>query len=311
MIKLQKYINNSRTFQNDIINNQIFIDFNNFLNQKIIETLFDFNIISNSIINEAKKDILSLDEEQNEIENILNNIINNKKMNINCNINGVKENDKDIDKDINNNNIFNINNKLNASAYTYENIITNSTNNSNNNSNSNSMISSTNNSCQSSTHKRTKVIFSEDEKSLTLICKEIKNDNKDINTISISLLNNDQLYDFLNYVDDKENNYLKTDINKENIIQIFEEIISKYKNNFNESKNKDEYYIKNICLRKNVCLKLYKVFRFLFKKYKINGKKIKKFCKYIENKARMTDCEMGIKYKEYILNILKKLSTYG
>jgi len=303
VIKLQKYINNSRTFQNEISNNKVFIDFNNYLNKKIIETLFDFNIIPNTIINEEKKNIISLEEEKNEIENILN-IINNK--NMNKNINGVKESEKDIlEKDINNNNnLFIVNNKTNINPYI--NIISNSS------SNSNSLISSTNNSCKSSTHKRNKNIFSDDdedeEKSLNLICKEIKNKNKDINKIYITHLNNAQIYDFLNYIDVKENNYLKGKINKDQIIQKFEEIIT----NFNIYDNdKEEFLNKKIYLRKNVCVKLYKAFRFLFKKYKINERKIKYFCKYIENKARIIDCEMGIQYKEYILSILKKLSFYN
>ena len=138
---------------------------------------------------------------------------------------------------------------------------------------------------------------------MTLISKPIK---KDKNKIHISSLNNSQLLEFLNYIDVKQSNGIKGTINKDQIIHKFEEII----NNYNICDKQELGHI-NFYLRKNVCVKLYKSFSFLFKKYKINENKIKQFCIYIEKKARIVDFEMGTQYKEYIIKILKKLSMYS
>ena len=298
MIKLQKYLNSPRNFQNEITGKKSFIDLNNFLNKKIIETLFDFNIIYNSIINENKANILTLEKEQNEIYEILKKKENNK--NMNKNINGVKE--KEIfEKVINNDSFFILNNKSNINSYI------NTTNNSlaNINSNSNSLISSTNNSCQSSSTKKNKDIsLEEEEKSLSLLSKEAKNENKDTNRILISKLSNTKIYDFLSFLEEKENKCLKNKINRQQVIQKIEEIINN-NNNYNEIDTKNDY------LRKSACIKLYKAFSFLFKKYKIKDNTIKKFCRFIENKARRIDYEMGTLYKEYIIHILKNLEVYS
>lgn len=303
MIKLQKYLNSPRNFQNEITSKKSFIDLNNFLNKKIIETLFDFNIIYNSIINENKANILTLEKEQNEIYEILIEILKKKEnnKNMNKNINGVKE--KEIfEKVINNDSFFILNNKSNINSYI------NTTNDSlaNINSNSNSLISSTNNSCQSSSTKKNKDIsLEEEEKSLSLLSKEIKNENKETNRIHISRLNNTKIYDFLSFLEEKENKCLKNKINRQQVIQKIEEIINNNNNNYNEIDTKNYY------LRKSACIKLYKAFSFLFKKYKIKDNKIKKFCRFIENKARRIDYEMGTLYKEYIIHILKNLEVYS
>ena len=302
MIKLQKYLNNPRNFQNEITSKQSFIDFNNFLNKKIKETLFDINLISNSIINEEKKDILLLEIEQNEIFEMINKIEN---KNMNKNINGVKEN-INYDKDMNNNNnLFEINNK---NINPYINVISNSA------SNNYSIISSTNNSCQSTSNKKNNSnYFSEDEeKSLSLLSKEIKNEkadkekeiNMDKNRIYISKLNDIKIYNFLNFIKQKENKYIKIKINKEQIIKIFEEII----NGDGDGDGSIDIDIKNVYLRKNACLKLYKAFNFIFKKYNIKDIKIKQMCRILENRARQIDYNMGNIYKEYIINILKNLT---
>ena len=62
MLKFQKYLNNPRNIQTEISNKKTFIDLNDFLNKKIIDTLFDYTLISNSILNEDKKDKLLLEE---------------------------------------------------------------------------------------------------------------------------------------------------------------------------------------------------------------------------------------------------------
>ena len=218
------------------------------------------------------------------------------------NINGVKEY-INYEKEMNNNsNLFEINNK-NISPYI--NVISNST------SNNNSIISSTNNSCQSTSNKKNINYFSEDEeKSLNLISKEIKNDNnkdRDAHRIYIPRLNNIKIYNFLNFIKQKENKYIKIKINKEHIINIIEEIIND-SNNVNDNR---EINIKNDYLRKNACLKLYKAFTFIFKKYNIKDIKIKQLCRIIENRGRQIDNNMGSTYKEYIINILKNLTDYN
>ena len=218
------------------------------------------------------------------------------------NINGVKEY-INYEKEMNNNsNLFEINNK-NISPYI--NVISNST------SNNNSIISSTNNSCQSTSNKKNINYFSEDEeKSLNLISNELKNDNikdRDVHRIYIPRLNNIKIYNFLNFIKQKENKYIKIKINKEHIINIIEEIIN---DSINVNDN-IEINIKNDYLRKNACLKLYKAFTFIFKKYNIKDIKIKKLCRIIENRGRQIDNNMGSTYKEYIINILKNLTDYN
>ena len=294
MIKLHKYLNNSRIFQNEISNTKSFIDLNNFLNKKIIETLFDYNMISNNIINEDKKNMY-LNEEEDEIYDIINKI---ETLNINNNLNGVNQNQIQIDI----NNDFSINNNTKLSN---SNTISNSTNNSN----SDSQVSSINNSCRSSTHKKNISLFSEeDEKSLELLNKEL-NENR----INITHMNNISLYNFLNSFEDdyEKENMLKRRINREHIIRKFEEIANLYEDEENEY-NAYEYVgrVKNNFLRKMACVKLYKAFKFLFKKYNIKKQSIRKFCKFIEDKARKVDYDMGLKYKEYIINVLKSISIH-
>lgn len=211
MIKLHKYLNNSRNFQNEISNTKTFIDLNNFLNKKIIETLFDYNMITNNIINEDKKDI-HLNEEEDEIYDIINKI---ETLNLNNNLNGVNQNQIQIDL----NNDFSINNNTKLSN---SNTISNSTNNSN----SDSPVSSINNSCRSSTYKKNITLFSEeDEKSLELLNKEL-----DENRINITHMNNTSLYKFLNSLEDdyEKGNVLKGRINREHIIRKFEKIVNDY-----------------------------------------------------------------------------------
>jgi hypothetical protein len=296
VIKLHKYLNNSRNFQNEISNTKTFIDLNNFLNKKIIETLFDYNMITNNIINEDKKD-MHLNEEEDEIFDIINKI---ETLNLNNNLNGVNQNQIQIDL----NNDFSINNNTKLSN---SNTISNSTNNSN----SDSPVSSINNSCRSSTYKKNITLFSEeDEKSLELLNKEL-----DENRINITHMNNNSLYKFLNSLEDdyEKGNVLKGRINREHIIRKFEKIV----NDYDDEDEENEYNafecggrIKNNFLRKMACVKLYKAFKFLFKNYNIKKQSIRKFCKFIEDRARKTDYDMGLKYKEYIINVLRSISIH-
>ena len=111
---MQKYLNNPRSIQTEISNKKTFIDLNNFLNKKIIYKLFDYNLISNSKLNEDKKDKLLLKEERNLIDEIINKF---ETKNINKNINGVKQNENYFyENDIKKENYLIINNKQNINA---------------------------------------------------------------------------------------------------------------------------------------------------------------------------------------------------
>lgn len=274
------------------------------MNNKIIETLFDINIILNSVINEDKKDNIILEQEKNEIYELLNKIEKGEKNNNNMNIegnnlNGVKEKEKDI-LDTNINTCINIINSVSNSV-----------------SNNNSMISTTNLSCKSQSNsssdkKNMNISFVEEdegEKSLSLLSKEIKNENTDINLdknkIYISEISSSKIFNFLNFLEQKDNKIIIKNINKEDVIQKLNEIVNH--NNIDDNK-KD---IKNDFLRKSACVKLYKTFSFLLRKYNINEEEIKKLCRIIENKARIFDNEMGKFYKEYIINVLKNLAIYS
>ena len=128
-------------------------------------------------------------------------------------------------------------------------------------------------------------------------------------------MNNTSLYKFLNSLecDYEKGNVLKGRINREHIIRKFEKIV----NDYDDEDEENEYNafecggrIKNNFLRKMACVKLYKAFKFLFKKYNIKKQSIRKFCKFIEDKARKVDYDMGLKYKEYIINVLKSISIH-
>ena len=77
----------------------------------------------------------------------------------------------------------------------------------------------------------------------------------------------------------------------------------------NEIENNKNIGIKNRYLRKRVCLKLYKALNFALKNFELKEKQIKHICLYIEIQGRILDMSMGIKYKEFIEAILKKISV--
>ena len=257
-------------------------------------------MISSSLLKEDKTDISLFDEGQNIVNDILSYYEN---KNIINNINGVNDNEIIFDKS--NNNI---------NGYT-------STNSNSSTSKSTSIVSSTNGSCQGSSIKNNFRInihlFSEDDEKSLILPKpeqiEDKENEKQKNKIYIKSMNNIKIYNFLNSINENENsdNYInmKKKINKEQVIQKFEEIINE--SCFNEDNEDCELNVMNYYLRKNVCCKLYKAFSFMFKKYKIKEKKIKKLCKYIEYKAREKDYNMGNEYKQYIINFLKNISAYN
>ena len=77
----------------------------------------------------------------------------------------------------------------------------------------------------------------------------------------------------------------------------------------NEIENKKDIKIKNSYLRKMVCLKLYKALHFALKNLELDENQIKIICLYIEIQGRILDTSMGVKYKEFIESILKKISA--
>ena len=58
-----------------------------------------------------------------------------------------------------------------------------------------------------------------------------------------------------------------------------------------------------------VCLKLYKALHFALKNLELDENQIKIICLYIEIQGRILDTSMSVKYKEFIENILKKISV--
>ena len=123
-------------------------------------------------------------------------------------------------------------------------------------------------------------------------------------------MNNNTLFETLNFIEYKENNMEEingyTDkkeclkITNDQVIKKVEEIID---NNIN-----DKLTIKNYYLRKMACVKLYKAFCHLFKNYDIRNAQIQDLCKFIEYNARNKDIDMKSQYKQYIFNLLKKIS---
>ena len=225
-------------------------------------------MISSSILNEDIKDIL-LDEEQNIVNDLLNHFEN---KNINKNINGVNENEINFDKS---NNIIN----------GYTSTISNSST-----SKSNSLERSPNNSCQGSVHKKNILIninlFSEDDEKSLIFQSEEKNTEKEKEKIIIKPMNNIKIYDFLNSINEKENNNLymnmniKVKVNKEQVAQKFEEIIDEV--NYDEENEGSELNIMNYYLRKNACYNYIKLFLLCLKNTKLKKQKLKN-CVSISN----------------------------
>ena len=77
----------------------------------------------------------------------------------------------------------------------------------------------------------------------------------------------------------------------------------------NDIENNKDIKIKNRYLRKMVCLKLYKALHFALKNLELDENQIKIICLYIEIQGRILDTSMSVKYKEFIENILKKISV--
>ena len=157
---------------------------------------------------------------------------------------------------------------------------------------------------------------SEDEKSSSFGSKFTKISQVEENKqkLNICLVNYPELIKILNIKNDNKN---ENEINLENINginNIDKNIIGeKLKNKIskleNEIENNKNIEIKNKYLRKMVCLKLYKALHFALKNFDLDEDQIKHICLYIEIQGRLLDMSMGIKYKEFIENVLKRISV--
>ena len=296
-------MNNQRNFQNQIGNKSNLIEFNNFLNLKIIENLFDFNLIPNYIINQDINQI-QLDEEENKICNTLKKFKKNLEDDYDIIILDEYEKEKD-----------NIINKDNHSEEKPQNNKNDNHLNKNEFKPKSSIFSNANISSGHSTERKNN-LYSEDEKSFTYDSKFSHNElaeNKNKNKYNIISMNNNSLFDILNIISkdnnsnmevlDKFNNEIPNKkITNQQIIEKVGEIVEKNGN------GNDNLMVRNCYLRKMACIKLYKAFCCLFKNYNIHNNQIQNLCKFIEHNARNKDIYMKSQYKEYIFNILKNIS---
>ena len=108
---------------------------------------------------------------------------------------------------------------------------------------------------------------------------------------------------------ENEINFEKINIKNIDKNAIREKIKNKIIKLGNEIENNKNVEIKNKYLRKMVCLKLYKALHFALKNFDLDEDQIKHICLYIEIQGRLLDMTMGIKYKEFIENVLKRISA--
>ena len=118
-------------------------------------------------------------------------------------------------------------------------------------------------------------------------------------------MNNNSLINLFNSIEDGK--FIDIDIKIANNLDK-ENAVKKIKSLNTNEKEKIKCEDEKLILRKNVCIKLYKALSFALKKLNFSTNEVKKICLYIEKKARSQDNNMGIKYKDYVKNILKKLS---
>ena len=304
-------MNNPRNFQNQISNKNDLIEFNTFLNSKIIENLFDFNLIPNYIINQDINEI-QINEEENEICNILNKM--KKDLEDDYDIVILDEYEKEKEKE--NENIINKEKEIRGEEKKHDKKMDNNLNKNEFKSKS-SIFSNANISSGHSTERKNNSYSDEDEKSLTYDSKLSHNEfieNKNRNKYNIISMNNNSLFEILNNLIKDNNPNMETldkyynneiankKITNQQIIEKVEEIVEKNGN------GNDNLMVKNCYLRKMACIKLYKAFCCLFKNYNIHDNQIQNLCKFIEHNARFKDIDMKSQYKEYIFNILKKIS---
>ena len=269
-MKFEKYINNPRNFPNDISNKKSFTDLKNAIKNKILETLFDDNsLFSSNAFNYFCSNELNYSFET-EGKNIIKEI-DSILNNITDNINLKDQLNTDI----------NTNYKLKKvrSRFSYK--------------------------CKTK-EKKKQISESEDDKSSSFGSKQTKvTQIEDKQKFNIYLMNNNSLINLFNSIEDGK--FIDIDIKIANNLDK-ENAVKKIKSLNTNEKEKIKCEDEKLILKKNVCIKLYKALSFALKKLNFSTNEVKKICLYIEKKARSQDNNMGIKYKDYVKNILKKLS---
>ena len=268
-MKLVKYMNNSRNFTNDISNKNSFISLRNEINKKIKETLFDENLLFISSSFNSFCTTYDSLELVDEAKNISNLI---------DNLNASNEEEK------------NENNSIGSSTPPCEH--------------------GTEIGMNDMSDSKKKSSESEDEKSSSFGSKLSKLSQADENKkkLCISFMQYPELIQLLNIKNIKKGEN-ENDININININDTEKVKQRILELENDIENNKDIKIKNRYLRKMVCLKLYKALHFALKNLELDESQIKIICLYIEIQGRILDTSMSVKYKEFIENILKKISV--
>ena len=265
-------MNNSRNFTTDISNKSSFISLKNEINKKIKETLFDENLLFISSSFNSFCSAYNSNELIDEAKNISNLI---------DNISAINEEEKNENNSI-------ASNTPPAEANIEEGV-------------------------GDVSDSKKKSNESDDEKSSSFGSKftKLSQGDEKKQKLCISLMKYPELLKLLdianfNKKEGDENNC----INEEDIkINDKEKIKQRILELENEIETNKEIEVKNSYLRKMVCLKLYKALHFALKKFELDESHIKHVCMYIEIQARILDMSMGLKYKEFIENVLKRISV--
>ena len=149
---------------------------------------------------------------------------------------------------------------------------------------------------------------SEDEKSSSSGSKISHIDEKK-KKYKICLLNNNNLLYLLNINNNDTTNKYDNSIDKKELNDLDKEKIQLKINELENRIKSINLEIKNKYLRKMVCLKLFKALNFGLKNYNLKENDIKIICLYIETQARIVDNSMTNKYKDFIENIIKNISS--
>ena len=280
ILKLAKYMNNSRNFTNDISNKNSFISLKNEINKKIKDTLFDDNsLFLSSSFNYFCSNFKSVDLalEGKNISNILDN-----KSTIN-------------EEDIIEHNSISSGGKKAGEGF--------------------GIIGEAGIGGGSESLK--KLSESEEEKSASFESKLSKishiEENKQKYKYKICLLNYTDLFHLLDINKTDNNNKEKENdstgnTNQKEINDMEKEALKQKIKELDDIIKNTNIDVKNNYLRRIVCLKLYKALIFSLKYFDLNKSDIKVICLYIELQGRIIDSTMSNKYKEFIDNIFKNIS---
>jgi len=266
-------MNNSRNFANEISNKGSFISLKEEINKKIKETLFDQNLLFlSSSFNYfcSNYDSGELINEAKNISDLLDNLsMSNEEEKLENNF--LPDNPSTKEIGIGDKEVSDSKKKFSESE---------------------------DEKSSSFGSKFTKISQVEENKQKLYICLikypqlikllDIKNDKKQENEDNVNI--------------EKANGKINKNLEEENL----KKKISQMENEIECNKN---IKIKNGYLRKMVCLKLYKALHFALKNFELDENQIKHICLYIEIQGRILDESMGIKYKEFIETVLKRISA--